>query len=204
MAKILSKSGESLADAYDVQGSIAGIDELISREVSLVHEMGSTIFSERLNGQILRIATGAVAQNVNFDITVQNLPTTPLRVHAVTLFASVQARTSLASVSLRARNLDREVAVLAWDSGFDNEVSWRASDNGAAVGTHILLRPTGGYFPNGPNLMGGGNVEVVNVIMLRGLTSGFGAGTVEIVASVYISFSALAGISSEGLPLPSW
>ena len=45
MVKILSQAGISLADLYNVEGSIAGIEQLDTRELPIVHEMSGTIFS---------------------------------------------------------------------------------------------------------------------------------------------------------------
>jgi len=72
MAKVLSKSGDSLADVYDVEGSIAGIERLQSEEVHLTHDMGQTLFSERLASRMLELSSGVLSQstvfNVNFSI----------------------------------------------------------------------------------------------------------------------------------------
>lgn len=202
MAKILSKSGASLADVYDVEGSIAGIDQLETKDVILMHEMGSAIFSERLNGAIQRFSVVSIPQSTNFDVTVTQLSEVPHRVHNVIVFANAQSRVALAQVSLLARDLLREIPIFAWDSGFDQEVSTRMIDG--TVATFILLRPTGGFFPGTPSLLGGQNLEVVNGFSLRGSTLAFGAGTVTVTGLVYTSFASLGGVSSNGLPLPSW
>jgi len=67
MPKVLGQVGVSLADAYDIEGSIAGVDELVTRDVSLTHDMAATIFSERVSTAIRRSATAALAQNTLFD-----------------------------------------------------------------------------------------------------------------------------------------
>lgn len=204
MPKILSQAGVSLADVYDIVGSVAGVETLESRNISLVHEMGATIFSERLNGVVRRAGQTGILQSVAFDVAINDLPTTPTRIHAVCAFANITSRLSLVQVSMRQRDNAREIPILIWDSAIDDEVSVRLQDDGGAVATVFMLRPTGGFYQLGPNLIGGENLQVVRNLVMRGQTSAFGAGTVDITFLTYISFSALEGVSSHGLPLPSW
>jgi len=41
MSRIQTRAGESLADQYDTPGSVAGVEELLSRDVGLFHETPS-------------------------------------------------------------------------------------------------------------------------------------------------------------------
>ena len=80
MPKILSQAGDSLADSYDVAGSIAGVDDLITQDVQLLHEMGGTIFSERLTSQVLTIASGSIAQNSEYTGQFEDAADSPTRI----------------------------------------------------------------------------------------------------------------------------
>jgi len=203
MVKILSRSGDSLADMYDVAGSIAGIDQLDSREVSLVHEMGDTLFSERMSGFIRRFASGDVAQNLVWNNVVEDLPSTPFRIYGVTVFVDATSRVVFCSMAIRDPLNNREQPIWAWDSALDPEMQVRFSDDGS-VGQSIFLRPLEpiASIP----LMGTGTRQPQHQSSLafRGATSGFGAGTVEAVALVHIGFSQVGGLSSRGLTVPSW
>ena len=86
MPKILAQAGISLADVYDVEGSIAGTDELLSEDVSLVHEMGGHMMSERCRSFVVTLATGDQIQNANFAATGGLIPDSPNRIHAAALF----------------------------------------------------------------------------------------------------------------------
>jgi len=118
MGKILSRSGESLADVYDVEGSIAGVDQLLSHDVNLVHEMGGVLMSERLGGTIAAIQTAAILQNVNFGIGL-TLGATPVRLLNVALYASVVARTARAAIHItdQAPAGITDVPISVWDTG---------------------------------------------------------------------------------------
>lgn len=201
MAKILSQSGISLADMYDVQGSIAGIEELNTRELPLVHEMGGTLFSERFSSFIRRLSSGALGQNLNWSSVIEDTPTTPYRILGASMLSDVQARVSLASLAIGNRGNTRELPILAFDSGLDSEVSIRFNREGSVV-TAFLLRP---IIQNLPHLTTGRDqIQSVPHLAFRGQTSAFGAGTVNVDAYIHLGFAALRGVSSHGLPIPSW
>lgn len=203
MVKILSQTGISLADAYDVEGSIAGVENLESRDVSLVHEMGSTIFSERFSS-FMRLATAAaVSQSSAWEVILNDLPAGALRLIAITVEVTPTARVSLASVALREPVQEREMPIWLWDSAVDGEVSARNSTDGS-VGTRIFLRPTTPINPIPYLVAGTGQPQSIPDIAFRGITSAFGAGTVTVRALLHFGFSQIGGISSKGLPIPSW
>lgn len=197
MAKILSQAGQSLADVYDVEGSIAGIDDLMSREVNLTHDMASTIFSERMSSRILGNSTGAVLQSVTIDAEILNLPSTPFRVHGITLMDSGVATVArLANmVVVLVEPAGNDIIVWMWDGTVETQ---RLEDDVKAV-----LMPEARFTL--PNMgMGGSQPATVPQMFMRGDTTAFGAGTINISARVHISFSQLEGVSSVGLPIPSW
>jgi len=203
MTKILSQTGISLADTYDVEGSIAGIEQLESREVSLVHEMGGTIFSERLSGAIRRVTTGAILQNAAWDLILTDLPAVPTRVLGVVVFSDDDARISRAMVAIRDPLAEREIPIFVWDAN-EATVTVRMQDNGAAVTTENVLANALGVATLPSMLIGSEQPQPVDQVAFRGLTTGFGAGTVVTTALIYIGFSQVGGISSHGLPVPAW
>lgn len=202
MVKILSQSGNSLADMYDVEGSSAGIEQLETRELPIVHELGATLFSERASGAVRRLQTAAVAQSTAFDIVINDLPSGLFRVLGVTVLASSGSRVAQAQVSLRAPLLNRDMPIFIFDTSNDDESIVRVVDGGAAA-NFLALIPHQTFSPN--LCFGTGQPQNVgNEIALRGTTSAFGAGTVVVTALVYIGFSRVEGLSSRGIPIPGW
>ena len=209
MSKVLSQAGNSLADVYDVEGSVAGIDQLETRELPIVHEMGGTIFSERLAGRILRPTTGAILQNITFDVVVTDLPDGPFRILDVVVIANNAARTLQVVVSLRSLPIDgfgvviaQEMPIFTFDSATDVESRVRIEDFGGAAANQRQLLGTPVAKPNLG--IGDGQPLTVPELAFRGVTNGFGAGTVIISALIYIAFPSPRGLSSRGLPLPGW
>lgn len=204
MVKILSQAGRSLADVYDVQGSIAGIDQLETRELPIVHEMGATVFSERFSGAIRRSSTGAIAQSTTWDLVLTNLPATPARVFGVVVFSGGVTRLSNAMVAIRDAVDGREIPIFAWDA---NEASLdiRLVDDGNPVNTVSFLQNALSIGTLPSMIVGAGQPQEVNDIAFRGVTTAFGAGTVTTTMLLYIGFSEIAFVpSSFGLPIPGW
>lgn len=204
MPKVLSQSGISLADVYDVEGSIAGIEQLIAKEVNLFHEMGKTIFSERLSATIRRQTSGAINQNNAFDVFFTDLPAGIWRILGLFVFTDVSARLSHAQVSVQNADSSREIPIFVWNNAPDTQASIRFVDDGAAAATvTALMTNTGPLTPslgvNAPQPQ-----EVGSGIAFRGVATGFGAGTVTATAIVHIAFSEVSRPSSIGLPVPGW
>lgn len=202
MPKVLAQAGTSLADVYDIEGSIAGVDQLISEEVHLQHEMGGAIFSERFNGHIQRLATGALVQNTDFDVISTELPDAVGRILGITVVAAPIARTGRAMVAIRDPGPGRELPLFVWDIANDVESQISIVEDGGASGLQAALISNPLMIPNFS--FGAEQPDVMNELAFRGRTTAFGAGTVSLVALVYIGFGAIAGISSHGLPIPSW
>ena len=203
MVKILSKSGDSLADLYDVKGSIAGIDQLHTNELPIVHEMGQTVFSERLSADIRRATSGAIAQSTAWDVVITNLPNVPTRVLGAIIFADDGANVLRATLSIRDPLDEREIPILVWDTS-EEIVSARLQDDGAAIGSVDLLVSPLNPFNLPTMLIGSDQPQPVNEIAFRGNSSAFGAGTVTVTALIYNAFAQIGGISSRGLPIPGW
>lgn len=205
MAKILSQAGQSLADIYDVEGSIAGIDSLETRDLPIVHEMGQTVFSERFRTEFRRSATGNIAQNTDFDVVITDLRDTISRLLGVVVFSDDDTRVLRAAVMVRdpISNGGLELPVWVWDGA--TAIAVRMVDFGSLGLHNVLVASAPATFL--PNFTGGTQQgpTPVDQIALRGRTTGFGAGTVAISAVYFIASSSTpGGVSSVGLPVPSW
>ena len=191
---------------YDVEGSIVGVEELVPKEVHLSHEMGGTIFSERLVGTIIEGGTGAVAQDTTFIGSSATIAAVPMvRLLGIQVITSVTSRILNCACSVRGEvgGVDLSLPVWVWDG--TNEDIVRCNIASGIVDT-ITLRPQPEYtlLPN--LLIGPTQAITINRIHMRGTTSSFGAGTVTITLRVYVAFPELeaSGVSSAGLPIPSW
>jgi len=201
MPKIQAQTGTSLADIYEIQGSIAGVEELESRGVSLVHEMGDVIFSERFSTQLVILETAAILQSAAFDVVNTTLPEFPGRILGAYVFADA-ARVDNVCLAIRDPASVEEMPLWSWNGAIDDALTIRLS-HGGAPGAVIALRPDVVF--NLPSFFGGSGQRVtVPEIALRGTTTAFGAGDVTVTAVVYIAFGEQGGIGSKGLPIPSW
>ena len=210
MVKILSQAGDSLADIYDVKGSVAGIETLETRELGIIHEMGATVFAERLSGNLIRRSTGALLQNATWDLEIlpANTPAGIFRILNVFVFCDA-ARVDRAQISLMQTLPNAgEQPVFIWDTVLDEEKNIRMSNAGGAAGNSIALVQVSPQ-PGLPILAIGRRPGQVNTVggtlVFRGLTTGFGAGDVTVVALIYVASAELStSLSSRGLPIPSW
>lgn len=206
MVKILSQTGISLADIYNIKGSIVGVDQLLATEVQTVHEMGATIFSERLSASITRVVTGNIAQGVAFNVISGGFPTVPVRINGITVFTDTIARLDRIMVGLHdpAAGAERDMPLFVWNSAVDAEIPMQIQDDGAAVASVTLLRPLQALANLPTFLIGTDQPLSIPNLVIRGTTLAFGAGTVEAVVVASVVFSQIGGISSYGLPIPSW
>lgn len=210
MPKILSRSGASLADIYDVEGSIAGIETLESTDVSLVHDLGQAIANERLGGTILQIGTGAILQDITWDLLLPSLPASTnasvSRILGISVIAT-QDRVDRATVSIHgpgAVGAGLEIPIFVWNTANDGSIVVRWLNSGTLNDAATYLRPAV-PIPGMPSLLfGPAQPQIMPAISFRGLTTGFGAGTVTVTCQVYMSWIELAGVRSFGLPIPGW
>lgn len=201
MSKVLGHAGVSLADVYDVEGSIAGVEELDANSVKTVHEMGGTIFSERLSARITNITSGALAQNLTFDVSFS--VTEISRFIALSVITTDAARVSVCQVSITTPALfgATDSPVWAWDTS-DTFRTIRVLLGGTVQTRELLvaLRP-----PLLPSMLTReDSPRLTNTVTLRGLTTGFGAGTVTTSLLMHFLFPERPGLSSKGLPIPGW
>ena len=188
---------------YDVEGSIAGIESLETRELPIVHEMGATLFSERLSGAFNRQTSTALAQNLTWDIEVQ-VGTVVARILGLCVYTPLNSgRIDHVTVSIRESVANREVPIFVWDAATGGVVAARFRDNGAAAAEVIMLENMLDIATL-PSMLFTGQPVTVDQIAFRGLTTGFGAGTVECMMTFYRAFSQRDGLSSRGLPIPGW
>ena len=209
MGIILSQSGISLADVYDIEGSIAGVDRLLTEEVQLVHEMGSTILSERLQSFLLRISSGANQQNTTWSVSSGEMPDCVNRILGVSVFIPIANATdiSFCSVSIQNGRIDREIPFYTFSLPVDDEVVVLWNDDGAGNASFMQLRSQVTHTPQLITRLGLG--EAMPVIRFNGNTTAFGAGTVTAIAIVHVcrpnpETPAAGQPSSHGLPLPGW
>ena len=210
MPKVLAQAGISLADVYDVEGSIAGTEQLISEEVSLVHDMGGQIFSERLQSFIINLDSGNVAQSTANTQTAGAIPDSPNRILGVTLIVNLAARLSNVNISLLDPGAPgNEFPIWSWDETADLEIPIQHDLAGAGVAAMFLLRPQG-INNNVPTLVTRmGISNALPEFHMHLITNAFGAGSVRTEAYIYLARAnegnpPAGSPSSHGLPLPSW
>jgi len=202
MVKILSQSGNSLADIYDVKGSVAGIDQLETRELPIVHEMGATVFSERFSTTIRRTAATGVAQNTDINAVITNLPVMPTRLLSVGVISDDGSRILRLAIMARDPVANLEVPIWVYDAA--NFLPINLTNAGAVTTFDSLLGNVQATMM--PNMVGGSaqQPDMVSQLSLRGTTTGFGAGTVDVTAIFHLGFAFQRGLSSRGVPFPSW
>jgi len=204
--KVLGDAGRTLADVYDIDGSIVKIGELDSESVKTVHEMGSTIFAERIEGHILTASTAALAQNVGITASIAGLPKVPtMRLLALMVTVDTTSRVLTCNVSIRgqaqAGGLAQQMPIWVWDGSNEDTVRFFIDD----VTTNALAlraQPEYTFLPN--MLIGFPQPVRANSLHLGGFTSGFGAGDVTLTLTAYLALAASPSLGSGGLPIPSW
>jgi len=209
MSKILAQAGVSLADVYDIEGSIVGVEELDARDVKTVHEMGATILSERLGAQIHLLQTSALAQNLTWDIELPPFRDITRLLNVAVVHNTVTGRVLHTNVSLNNAfpGDESEIPLFNWTFGVGNDVTktCRIKLSGLSVMDLLRLSPGEGFTP--PTLIvGTQQPQAVPTITWRGKTGGFGAGTVTVTALILVAApsSVGSGLKNKGLPVPSW
>ena len=204
--KVQSSAGSSLADTYDVVGSVIEIERLETRHPQAVLDLQATVFSERLSGAMRRFTSGDILQSVTFG-TIETMPLVPCRLLAIQMFTDNAARITRACVVVRSEFTDgtaQEIPICVWDA--TNSESVRFVDDNNAAAPLALLVPTLASLRDPLMTFGLEQQENAHQLVLRGDSSAFGAGTVEIWAVAYIAHAIGTGVgpSSHGLPIPSW
>lgn len=208
MTEILSQAGFSLADMYDVVGSIAGIDELLSKEVSLVHDMQAQIFSERFRFQMFQVRSDPTGQNTNIDLNIDligGLGDSIGRILGVVVVCNLATQMATASVAAHRPALGpaifRDFPFWIWGG---DTFPTRLGLDGTIVQRDVLIGAPGQNML--PSFAGGtkqGPFPFTD-IRCRGRTSGFGAGTETVWFLVYVGFTQTDGVSNYGARVPGW
>ena len=204
--KILSQAGTSLADVYDVEGSVVGLEQLDVGDIKGVHDLGPTIHSERLQAFVIRMTTGAIAQNLTFDVMAGGMPDSINRVLGVFVLSDTPARLDFAQVGILGQGTQGEIPMWSWDSANDVELNVRLTVIGV-VANRTAYQPPNPFVPQ--LLLRIGDPKLMPELSFRGQTLGFGGGTVTVQALVMIArpdpgAPAPGHPSSHGLPIPSW
>lgn len=211
--RVLAQAGVSLADVYDVEGSIVGIDSLDVDDIKGVHEMGGTIHSERLNVFTLIADSTAIAQSTTFGIVLGGIPNSINRVLAVAAMCDDADRLNHCSWLIEDPDSDVEFPIWNWEesvaesSDFASQVLWNP---GSGVVQEFMLRSgnAGGW--GMPTFLAPiGVSRAMPNLVFRGQSIAFGAGTVRVRGVMMIARPNSGNPppgepSSFGLPMPSW
>ena len=206
MAKARGQSGFSIADTYEVPGGVFKIGDIDDSQVSLTHDLASTVFAERFQTEMRTSKTGALSQDSSWGTTISDLPPVPTRLLGVVVHADVAARVKRASILIMDSDTGVEIPIFFWDTATDIETEVRMSDYGG-VGVQEVLQPTQTFFGIPTPTFVGGSLQVDPVcrnLVFRGTTASFGAGTVECIATFYLAHSQVTKSTAKGLPIPSW
>jgi len=205
--KPLSDAGSSIAESYDVEGSSIAIENIDARDIGLVHEMGGTIFSERVHGAIQLFQTAALLQTVTFDVEVLIPRISRILNWGVIIDTAGRCLNAQMSVGDVEATLPVELPFFTWDSVIDSERTIRHQAGGGRTNVTWLAPSTP---PNTPSALLTFGVDqpddltATHRISLRGTTATFGAGTIVVTGMIYHALSAVVRPSSRGMPLPSW
>jgi len=202
MSRILTKSGASLADVYDVEGSVAGIEELNSESVFLTHEMGATILSERLVSETTIFQTGDLLQTVDFEVF-EPQPLVHSKIVALTVMTNQASRIGTICVGFTDSVVGLNTnPIYSFETGkgsdFTRVIRTRVDGNLVDIGELVPSNPA-----IVPVFQCGAAVDVQRLAAI-GKTLTFGAGTIQLTIMVTRVFPRLGGVSSRGLPVPSW
>jgi len=209
MAVIQGDAGASLAETYDVKGSQVRISELVDKEVHLTDELGQRVFSERARFSVIEFQTSALAQNIAFNVEQGGIVDAPNRILGFECFGNNASRLAHVSLAISNTITGREIPIWKWQLAVNDmtEMNVQWSEDGEAVATTINYA-TGMPFDPQLLLRMGLQSDMPSLIM-RGITSGFGAGT-QIITGVLTllrptSLDPSPGEpSSHGLAIPSW
>jgi len=208
VSKILAQAGTSLADTYDIEGSIAGVENLESKDVHLFDEMGGRVHSERLLQFGLIADSTAVLQTVAWDIELGGFPDSINRLLSISVIATAVARTDFCSVAIRDSESLIDHVIWAWDAAVDVEkqVRWARP----TVGNQVLLEPANPILGGAPTIIARtGASSTMPSLFFRGQSLTFGAGTIQVKALINIArpdpgAPPPGAPSSHGLPIPGW
>jgi len=205
--KILGQAGRSLADVYDVEGSVVGLENLDVGDIKGVHELGAQIHSERLQSFLVLASSTALGQSTAWGITTGGFPDSINRLLGVTLIADAAGRVGQASIAIQEQGNSREIPIAVWATANDREQLMNWSFDGAAVALVVHLSTLVTHVPQLLTRLG--TSRQMPQLIFRGNTAAFGAGTVTTRALYHLARPstgnpAAGEPSSHGLPIPGW
>lgn len=215
-----SPAGRLLADIYQTLGSRFGVSRVNDDEVVLVHDLGAEIASERFKWQLISIGATGVAQSSVISASV-TIPHDRFRVSHAWVFTDdgESSKIDFCNVNVMASIADGVAGmgsvacpIFTWDStaGVIVSVNGKFEVSGSNLDYDFLLP----QFKHtdleciGPKSSNYPATESVTLAQLRGKTSAFGAGTLDIFAFICVQHhseinQATRRIRSRGLPR-SW
>jgi len=114
-------------------------------------------------------------------------------------------RISFCSLAIRDDDTGREVPIFVWDTTIDGVNNIRIQENGQTISNVLVLRPISTpALDQRCLILGSSQPRRLGQLVFRGRTTGFGAGDVTPVAVVTIYSAESQGLSSHGVPVPSW
>jgi len=207
--KILAQAGASLADVYQIEGSVVGLEDLDVEDIKGVHDLGPQIQSERLRAFITVIDSTAILQTITFGVGTADFPDCVNRVVSCAVVVDDASRLSHCSVCIKEGSTGIEYPIFVWDDG-DDESSPYIWDDGGGSAPLTILRPIHQMNNAVPCIVSrAGDAGDMPNMIFRGLSTTFGAGTVRARAILQIirpatRFPTPGEPSSHGLPIPSW
>jgi len=206
MPRILSQAGSSMAQGYDVDGGIVGVDELDSAAVHLAEDFGARVFSERLQSFLIRMTSGAINQSIDFDILAAGIPDSVNRILGIFVFET-NTRIDNVQVGWNEQEDDQDMPLFVWNTATDSTRSVRYEDLGTVAAVDLMVPAYPMLTPTIITRTGAN--RVIPQLVMRGSSTAFGAGTVVCNALVHLCRAnpgspAPGEPSSHGLPLPGW
>jgi len=200
---VQSQAGESLTHTYDVRGGQAPIERIETQVVQAVHDMATTITSERMSTFIRRSTVIDTIQTTNVELTMTDLPLGIARILALTVITSNASRIAHATVSIQSSA--RGMPIWAWDGTNAPTQRFMGASADSSFGSVAVLQGEPA-FDRLPVILASGDQPQSNPdITLAFQTTSFGAGDVDMTLEVLLGFIATAsGISGIGNPIPSW
>lgn len=199
---VQSQAGESITDVYDVRGGQAPIERILTSEVQATHDMAGTIFSERFS-MFVRNRTFVTAQSLDFVSIIDDLPLGFSRVLGVVVGSLDPLATSFVrcAVSIEDPVSSRGMPFWVWKA--TDSIAVRMLVESSEQELNVMI-PEPGLTQMPQIVCGNDQPQNTPNIAIRGSTAAFGAGTVRIQLQLLMAFADIGGISSRGLPVPSW
>lgn len=204
--------GQSLSTLYDTVGTSSGSPNAVleTDRIILTHEMGALIASEQMRCSVRRIEVLNVAQNLDFDGVITDLPPAAYRIIGLVVFSdnALAADVTRVQVNIRHRTDSREVPIFFWQGAAGTTPFMRFEpDSTLGLGNYRVFVPNARLETYQLPALARGFLDQQAIdISLRGTTAAFGAGTRNFRANLYISsFTPTPGmLTADGIPFPSW